>query len=171
VVVEALPPFIGWFREVPHLAAPHHSLRVASRSCGWRLAGSCIVATSSGPQLFEMRAGQHFAPSTEQNLPASGRLLYHRSLPCDGTYRFRAFPRPYWDTTRLPDGRYFIRVRVWDIAWQHGEGRSSGDDPERTVSDEEEEEGEGPRGGQLARDERRDDRDREDHEDDEHDDD
>jgi len=28
-------------------------------------------------------------------------------------YWFRLFPR-YWDTTRLGDGRYDVRVRAWD---------------------------------------------------------
>jgi hypothetical protein len=73
-------------------------------------------------QLLDMPAGQHFAPGTEQNLPASGCVFYHRTLACDGTYWFRAFPRPYWDTPRLPDSRYFIRVRVWDIAGNMGKG-------------------------------------------------
>ena len=40
----------------------------------------------------------------------------HRSVRCDGVYWFRLFPRRYWDTTRLPDGRYRLRVRVWDVA-------------------------------------------------------
>jgi hypothetical protein len=31
-------------------------------------------------------------------------------------YWFRLFPLRYWDTTRLPDGRYRLRVRAWDIA-------------------------------------------------------
>ena len=43
-------------------------------------------------------------------------MLFHRTVACDGTYWFRLFPRPYWDTTRLANGRYFLRVRVWDTA-------------------------------------------------------
>jgi hypothetical protein len=115
--------FIGWFREVPELAAPHHPFRMAITIV--RIATRRVVHRREvfwSEQLPNMPAGQHFAPGTEQNLPASGCLLYHRSTPCDGTYWFRAFPRPYWDTTRLPDGRYFLRVRVWDIAGNMGKG-------------------------------------------------
>ena len=115
--------FIGWFREVPYLAAPHHPFRMAItivRRATRRVVHRGDVFWSE--QLLDMPAGQHFAPGTEQNLPASGCVLLHRSLPCDGTYWFRAFQRPYWDTTRLPDGRYFIRVRVWDIAGNMGKG-------------------------------------------------
>ena len=115
--------FIGWFRQVPHLAAPHHPFRMAItivRQATGRVVHRREVFWSE--QLLDMPAGQHFAPGTEQNLPASGCALYHRTLSCDGIYWFRAFPRPYWDTTRVPDGRYFIRVRVWDIAGNMGKG-------------------------------------------------
>ena len=115
--------FIGWFRQVPHLAAPHHPFRMAITIV--RMATRRVVHRHDvfwSEQLLDMPAGQHFAPGTEQNLPASGCLLYHESVPCDGAYWFRAFPRPYWDTTRLPDGRYFLRVRVWDIAGNMAKG-------------------------------------------------
>ena len=42
-------------------------------------------------------------------------MLFHRSIPCDGDYWFRLFPSPYWNTTKLPDGRYRLRVRAWDV--------------------------------------------------------
>jgi hypothetical protein len=115
--------FIGWFRDVPHLAAPHHPFRMAVTIV--RMATRRVIHRRDvfwSEQLLEMPAGQHFAPGTEQNLPASGCVLYHRSLPCDGTYWFRVFPRPYWDTTRLPNGRYFLRIRVWDVAGNMSKG-------------------------------------------------
>ena len=40
----------------------------------------------------------------------------HASVRCDGVYWLRVFPLRYWDTTRLPDGRYRLRVRAWDVA-------------------------------------------------------
>jgi hypothetical protein len=113
--------FIGWFRQVPQLAAPHHPFRV----------GVVIVSLATGravlrrqvfwsEQLLTMPAGQHFAPGTEQNLPANGCMLFHRSLRCQGTYWFRLFSRPYWDTRRLPNGRYRLAVRAWDAAGNRG---------------------------------------------------
>lgn len=109
--------FIGWFRQLPHLAAPHHPFRV----------GVVVVSLATGravlrrqvfwsEQLLEMPAGQHFAPGTEQNLPAHGCMLFHRSRRCDGIYWFRLFSRPYWNTRRLPNGRYRVAVRAWDVA-------------------------------------------------------
>jgi hypothetical protein len=66
-------------------------------------------------QVLDQSASRHFAPGTEQNLPAGGCMRRHAELRCDGIYWFRLFPLG-WDTTRLADGRYEIRVRAWDVA-------------------------------------------------------
>ncbi len=109
--------FIGWFSRLPHLAAPHHPFRIAvtllQEATGKILERRDVFWAQ---QLLEQPAGQHFAPGTEQNLPANGCMRFHGALACDGTYWFRLFPKPYWDTTRLPNGRYRLRVRVWDLA-------------------------------------------------------
>jgi hypothetical protein len=39
----------------------------------------------------------------------------HSTVRCDGIYWFRLFPRPYWDTTRLPNGKYRLRISAWDV--------------------------------------------------------
>jgi hypothetical protein len=109
--------FIGWFAELPHLAAPHHPFRLSVTIV--RLAEDRVVLRREvfrAEQMLDMPAGQHFAPGTEQNLPANGCMLFHRTLACDGDYWFRLFPRPYWDTTKHPDGRYRLRIRAWDVA-------------------------------------------------------
>ena len=109
--------FIGWFVELPWLAAPHHPFRVAVSIA--RLPSGRVVRRREvfrAEQLIDLPAGSHFAPGTEQNLPANGCMNLHRSVRCDGVYWFRLFPLRYWDTTRLPDGRYRLRVRVWDVA-------------------------------------------------------
>jgi hypothetical protein len=108
--------FIGWFEELPWLAAPHHPFRLAVRilDANERVVRRREVFRSE--QVLGMSAGRHYAPGTEQNLPASGCHLFHRRLRCDGIYWFRLLGRPYWDTTRLPNGGYRIRVRVWDAA-------------------------------------------------------
>jgi hypothetical protein len=109
--------FIGWFKDHPHLAAPHHPYRL----------GLVVVSLKTGravirrevfwsEQLIDVPAGQHYAPGTEQNLPASGCQLFHRQIACDGTYWFRVFQKPYWDTRKLPDGRYRLAIRAWDVA-------------------------------------------------------
>jgi hypothetical protein len=67
-------------------------------------------------QLLGMSAGRHFAPGTEQNLPANGCMRLHASVRCDGVYWLRLFPLRYWDTRKLADGRYRLEVRAWDVA-------------------------------------------------------
>ena len=113
--------FSGWFADHPHLAAPHHP---------FRLAVSIVEARSArlvrrreafrAEQVLEQPAGLHFAPGTEQNLPANGCMQRHATMRCDGIYWFRAFPEG-WDTRRHPDGRYRVRVRVWDVAGNRAE--------------------------------------------------
>ena len=66
-------------------------------------------------QVLDQPAGQHFAPGTEQNLPAGGCVHRHEELSCDGVYWFRLFPLG-WDTTHHADGRYEVRVKAWDVA-------------------------------------------------------
>ena len=109
--------FIGWFRDVPYLAAPHHPFRL----------GLVVVDLKTGravlrrevfwaEQLLDQPAGQHFAPGTEQNLPANACRTFHRTIQCDGTYWFRLIPRPYWDTRRFRNGKYRLGIRAWDTA-------------------------------------------------------
>ena len=108
--------FIGWFVELPWLAAPHHPFRLAVTIV--ELATGRMVRRRESfraEQVLDQPAGLHFAPGTEQNLPAGGCMQRHAELRCDGVYWFRLFPRG-WDTTRLPDGRYAVRVRAWDVA-------------------------------------------------------
>jgi hypothetical protein len=107
--------FIGWFEELPWLAAPHHPFRLAVRVVD--LATGRVVRRREAfraEQLLDLPAGHHFAPGTEQNLPAGGCMQRHSTLRCDGIYWFRLFPR-YWDTTALADGSYEVTVRAWDV--------------------------------------------------------
>jgi hypothetical protein len=108
--------FIGWFEDLPWLAAPHHPFRLAvtvTQSATGRVVHDADVFRAE--RDVSAPAGQHFAPGTDQNLPANGCMNSHRTVRCDGIYWFRLFPRPYWDTTRLPNGKYRLRVRVWDV--------------------------------------------------------
>ena len=109
--------FIGWFEELPWLAAPHHPFRLAVTIR--HVATGRVVRRREvfrAEKLLGLAAGRHFAPGTEQNLPANGCMRLHASVRCDGIYWFRLFPLRYWDTTRLPDGRYRLEVRAWDVA-------------------------------------------------------
>ena len=108
--------FLGWFSDLPHLAAPHHPFRLAVTVVD-ETSGRMVRRREAfrAEQVLDQPAGKHFAPGTEQNLPAKGCVRRFGELSCDGVYWFRLFPRG-WDTTLLPDGRYEIRVRAWDVA-------------------------------------------------------
>lgn len=109
--------FIGWFTDVPWLAAPHHPFRLAVTVV--QVATGRVVLDRDvfrAERYLEQPAGRHFAPGTQQNLPANQCVAQHRRMRCDGVYWFRLFPAPYWDTPRLPNGRYRLRVRAWDTA-------------------------------------------------------
>jgi hypothetical protein len=109
--------FRGWFGQRPWLYAPHHPFRV-SVSVARHVTGQVFHdgEVFRSEQLIEQVASQHYAPGTEQNLPAGGCMRRHETLRCQGVYWFRLFPAPYWNTTRLPNGRYRISIRVWDAA-------------------------------------------------------
>jgi hypothetical protein len=109
--------FLGWFEELPWLAAPHHPFRIAVRVLD--AATGRVVRRREvfrAEKLLGMAAGRHYAPGTEQNLPANGCMRLHASVRCDGDYWFRLFPLRFWDTTSLRDGRYRFEVTVWDVA-------------------------------------------------------
>jgi hypothetical protein len=109
--------FIGFFADLPWLAAPHHPFRLAVTVT--RVADGRVVLDREvfrSERMLDIPAGQHYAPGTDQNLPANACMRSHRTIRCDGVYWFRVFPRPYWDTTRLPNGRYRLRIRAWDVA-------------------------------------------------------
>jgi hypothetical protein len=117
--------FIGWFADLPWMAAPHHPFRL----------GVAVVQLPSGHVVLnrdvfraersvDTPAGQHFAPGTDQNLPANECMAEHRTMRCDGTYWFRLFPKPYWDTTSLPNGDYRLHILAWDIAGNESEAYS-----------------------------------------------
>jgi hypothetical protein len=60
----------------------------------------------------------HYAPGTKRPLPIALCLKTRRS-DCTGAYWFRLFARPteaYWDTRRLANGNYRVRVKAWDAA-------------------------------------------------------
>jgi hypothetical protein len=108
--------FIGWFAELPHLAAPHHPFRLDATI--WSVATGKLVRRREAfraEQELDQPAGLHFAPGTEQNLPARGCMQRHAELACDGVYWFRVFPRG-WDTRRHADGNHRLRIRAWDVA-------------------------------------------------------
>ncbi len=117
--------FIGWFADLPWLAAPHHPFRVGVALV--ELPGGDVVLNRDvfrAERSVYTPAGQHYAPGTDQNLPANGCMAMHRTAGCDGVYWFRLFPKPYWDTTTLPNGRYRLRILAWDVSGNESEAET-----------------------------------------------
>jgi hypothetical protein len=117
--------FIGWFADLPWLAAPHHPHRV-ELTLVQRSTGRVVLRRDAfrSEQMIDLPAGQHYAPGTDQNLPANACMQRHRTMRCDGVYWFRLVPRPYWDTRQLPNGRYRLRVLAWDVAGNEAEANT-----------------------------------------------
>jgi hypothetical protein len=117
--------FIGFFADLPWLAAPHHPFRLAVAVV--ELPSGHVVLNRDvfrAERSVDTPAGQHFAPGTDQNLPANECMAQHRTMRCDGIYWFRLFPKPYWDTTSLPNGRYQLHILAWDIKGNEAEAYS-----------------------------------------------
>ena len=75
-----------------------------------------FLGDSRGTQAVPI--GYHYAPGTRQALPVAA-CLKARLVDCGARFWFRLFARPtsaYWDTRRVPNGSYLVRVRAWD-AW------------------------------------------------------
>ena len=53
-------------------------------------------------------------PGRSRTIPPSPRS--DRKIQGAGEYWFRLFQKPYWNTTRLANGRYLLVVRAWDAA-------------------------------------------------------
>jgi hypothetical protein len=117
--------FIGWFKDLPWLAAPHHPFRMSVTVV--HLASGRVVERREvfrSEQYLPLPAERHYAPGTVQNLPANGCLRRHREVRCRGAYWFHVFEKPYWDTSRLPNGSYRLRIRVWDAGGNSSEADS-----------------------------------------------
>ena len=105
---------IGWFRNIPALAAPItptgsvccSSLHRARRPAAHRLHRRDGADVRRRPAL----RARHDAEPLGQGLPRRPRRTVR-----DGVL-VRLFQRPYWNTARLPNGRYLLAVRAWDAA-------------------------------------------------------
>jgi hypothetical protein len=80
-----------------------------------------FLGSSVGTQAVPL--GYHYAPGTRGTLPAA-LCVELRRRDCGGVYWFRLFARPtsaYWDTRKLPDGEYRLRVTASDAAGNRAE--------------------------------------------------
>ena len=126
--------FIGWFEELPWLAAPHHPFRLAVTIVDLASGRASADGRRFAPSRFSLNLRAGTSPrARSRTCPLEGCMLRHAAIRCDGVYWFRLFPR-YWDTTRLGDGRYEVRVRAWDVGRQRCGRRRGRDDRKRASS-------------------------------------
>ena len=74
-----------------------------------------VTLAAQGPTPVPI--SHHYAPGTRQNLRAKTALELGR--PGRGELWFRLCARPesaFWDTTKLQNGAYRIRISAWDVA-------------------------------------------------------
>jgi len=122
--IEDPQSFRGWFGKLPILETNHHPARVhltvTRLSNGAKIVDrdvftSDVTLEPTGPRPIPI--SQHYAPGSRQNLRAQTAVKLNRDGK--GQLWFRLFARPegaYWDTSRVPNGRYRIRVAAWDVA-------------------------------------------------------
>ena len=70
--------FIGWLADLPWLAAPHRPFRLSVALV--ELATGRVVLNHDvfrSERMIDLLAGQHYAPGTEQNLPANVCMQTH----------------------------------------------------------------------------------------------
>ena len=105
---------IGWFKDIPALAAPIlptgsvcccAALDRTGRPAAHRLHRRDGADVRRRPAL---RARHDIEPLGE-GLPERPRRDRRRVL-------VRLFQRPYWNTARLPNDRYLLAVQAWDAA-------------------------------------------------------
>ena len=96
--------FRGWFSQRPWLYAPHHPFRV-SVSVARHVTGQVFHdgEVFRSEQLIEQVAGQHYAPGTEQNLPAGGCMRRHEDAPLPGRLLVPALPRAVLEHDSAPE--------------------------------------------------------------------
>ena len=126
--------FIGWFKQIPHLASPHHPFRMAVTIV--QVATRKVVHRRDvfwAEQMLEMPAGQHFAPGTEQNLPANGCMLFHRTVALRRHVLVSIVPTPVLGHDATGQRALLPPRPGLGHRRQHDEGRPPAHDPELTV--------------------------------------
>jgi hypothetical protein len=119
-------PRAGSLANAPELLSPSPpyaiSLQVIRESDGRPMLtrtvfrSAVFLGTSRGTRAVPI--AYHYAPGTHGPIPVA-LCLKLRPANCTGAYWFRLFARPteaYWDTSRLANGNYRLRVKASDAA-------------------------------------------------------
>jgi hypothetical protein len=117
--IEDLQSFSGWLGCHRRLGTRLHPYRVAVsiRSLAARALVLNRVAFQSD-QIPSTPYLVHYAPGTIENVPMSECVAAQAATVCTGELWFRPFSRfkqEFWDTREVPNGRYEVVVRAWDV--------------------------------------------------------
>jgi hypothetical protein len=116
--IEDLQSFGGWLESHERWQTRLHPYRVAVsiRSLATHTLVLDRVAFQSD-QIPRTPYLVHYAPGTVENVPMS-ECVFQTTMVCTGELWFRPFSRfkqEFWDTRQVPDGRYEVVVRAWDV--------------------------------------------------------
>lgn len=120
VRIEDEQSFLGWWTDMPELETWHHPARVRVRVMRFATGKDVVdreVFDADRTLAGAMPFSHHYAPGTRQNLRAE--TVVRTGKPGRGQLWLRPLATkadPYWDTTKLPNGRYRIVVTAWDVA-------------------------------------------------------
>jgi hypothetical protein len=119
-------PRAGSLADAPELLSPSPpyaiSLEVIRESDGRPMLARTVfrsaafLGTSRGTRAVPI--AYHYAPGTHGPIPVA-LCLKLQPADCKGAYWFRLFARPteaYWDTSRLANGNYRVRVKASDAS-------------------------------------------------------
>jgi hypothetical protein len=122
--IEDRQSFVGWLGHRSRLVTSHHpervELQLERRSDGAVVFSRTAFSSDVGLDVGSPRPvafSTHYAPGTKQNLRAHDCLAW-RGRSCRGALWFHLFgddSSAYWDTTEIPDGRYLLTVKAWDL--------------------------------------------------------
>ena len=110
--------FGGWLAWHRRLETQLHPYRVAVSIRS--LASGAIVLNRVAFQSDQIPSTPylvHYAPGTVENVPMS-ECVFLTGIVCRGHLWFRPFSRvkqEFWDTRAVPNGRYELVVRAWDV--------------------------------------------------------
>ena len=111
--------FWGWLARHPAWKTPQHPYRVAfailSDRSGAVIPHGISYQSDSVPQTPYL---VHYAPGTIKNLAMWECIEAPPGTQCGGQFWFRPLSRyrlEYWDTRRVPNARYDVVVRAWDL--------------------------------------------------------
>ena len=121
--------FLGFLGRNVSWPSLHHPYRLSIEILDAVTRQTVLRRTSfQSDQLPQTPYLVHYAPGTSQNSSLGECVGPRPALDCAGAYWFRPlsrFRQEFWDTRRVPNGRYTVVVRSADISGNIGQRRQA----------------------------------------------